>query len=308
MFLLSDFLGTAEYAYGWKADVGLLLTLPTYALFVAAMYHPMVIRLTETPEDQMPQLSLTRAASLAAASIVPCIALLIGVRRDGGANVSALILSSFTMAVLVTYRLYQLGQTREVMAVRSDRLRQAGELLIAASSEEEVFGALAGATRGSMSTPVDRVEIALAIGEQEERVVHTLPGSGPRPPLETQTDFIIAGDGSIQRIFGSECRAFALPLGPWDDAAWLVLYGTSWTNTRRTHSGVLPGGVPCTARHRCDERSRPRGHGTTHGGAGPELIRIFMVVADSSLTVTFVSPAIRTVLGHQPEDLMNAAR
>src|SRR5215212_8936358 len=116
MFLLSDFLGTAEYAYGWDTDVGLLLTLPTYTMFVAAMYHPTVSRLTESPEDQIPQLSLVRAASLAAASIVPSIALLIGVERDGGSNATALIGCSFAMAVLVTYRLYQLGQAREIMA------------------------------------------------------------------------------------------------------------------------------------------------------------------------------------------------
>ena len=118
-FLLSDVLSTVEFAYNWQDDLGLLLTLPTYALFVAALYHPSVSRLTDAPEEQAPQLSLVRAASLAAASIVPAISLLADLRSKDGPNPEALVAASFIMAVLVTYRLYQLGQARELMATRA---------------------------------------------------------------------------------------------------------------------------------------------------------------------------------------------
>jgi len=305
-FLLSDFLGTAEYLYGWEADVGLLFTLPTYSLFVAAMYHPTVVRLTESPEDQTPQLSLVRAASLAAASIVPSIALLIGVQRDGGDNAAALIGCSFAMAVLVTYRLYQLGQAREVMAQRSERLRRAGELLIAASSDEQVYGALVDATLDLVATPVMRVEIAKDVGDRLERSVHSWPESIARPKPEERLRAAELPGGGVQATFSSGLHGFTVPLGPATATdTCLVVYGDVLDEYERDALRSLAreayqaqraiAATSLSAREATERRMEA-------------LIRnssdIFVVVSDFSMRVTFVSPAVKSVLGWEPDSLL----
>jgi diguanylate cyclase (GGDEF)-like protein/PAS domain S-box-containing protein len=307
MFLLSDFLGTAEYAYGWETDIGLLFTLPTYTMFVAAMYHPTVVRLTESPEDQIPQLSLVRAASLAAASIVPSIALLIGVERDGGSNATALIGCSFAMAVLVTYRLYQLGQAREIMAQRSERLRRAGELLIAASSDDQVYGALVDATQDLTATSIVRVEIAKDLGEPTERSVHSWPESIPRPKATSALSSAQLPGGGIETVFSGGVHSFAVPLGPLGSTdTCLVVYGDVLDEYEREALRSL-GREAFQAQRAIAATSLSAREATERRMEA--LIRnssdIFVVVSDFSMRVTFVSPAIKSVLGWEPDALVD---
>ncbi len=306
-FLLSDFLGTAEYAYGWTADVGLLFTLPTYTLFVAAMYHPTVVRLTESPENQTPQLSLVRAASLAAASIIPSITLLVGVGRDESSNVAALITCSFVMAVLVTYRLYQLGQAREAMAQRSDRLRRAGELLIASSSDEEVFAALVDATNDLITSDIHRVEIAKDVGGPTESVLHSCPDTLIRPGADVIVRTSQLPEGGVDRVFRDGSHAFAVPLGPASTAdTWMVAYGDLLDDHERDALRSLAREAYMAQRAIAATSTSAREATERRMEA---LIRnssdIFVVVVGHTLKVSFTSPAMKSVLGWEPEELID---
>jgi diguanylate cyclase (GGDEF)-like protein/PAS domain S-box-containing protein len=308
-FLMSDFLSTAEYAYGWADDYGLLFTLPTYALFVAALYHPTVGSLTDAPTNQVPQLSLLRAASLAAASIVPPIALLVDVRRNDSPNSVALIISSFLMAVLVTYRLYQLGQVREVMALRAERLRRAGELLIASASDTEVYEAVTDAVSDLTTREIRRIEIVEAFGTEAERVVHACPHAEPRPDQASAVAVAHNRHGSVRLTFGPDLEAYGIRLGPEDESSpWLVIYGERLDQSSVTairslaREAFLAQRAIAATSALAQEAIEKRMEALVRNSSD-----IYLVASGATLDMTFVSPAVRQLLGHAPDLLLGTS-
>ena len=305
-FLLSDVLSTVEFAYNWQDDLGLLLTLPTYALFVAALYHPSVSRLTDAPEEQAPQLSLVRAASLAAASIVPAISLLADLRSKDGPNPEALVAASFIMAVLVTYRLYQLGQARELMATRAEQLRMAGELLIAATSNDAVNMGMVNAVVGLTNSAVERVEIVAGYGSQAESVIHTSPGAMIRPDTNQASSVRTLSDGTVHTRWPDGVESVALRVGlDTEDGVWLVVYGGPLDHSEHIaltslvrEASLARRAIAATSALAKEETERRMEALVTNSSD------MFVVLGRAGMNISFVSPAVRKLLGHEPEEIV----
>lgn len=139
-FFVTDLLSTLQYAWSWKGDFGLMMTLPVYALFAAAIYHPTAGELTEPLVDVEPQISIQRIAGLAAALLVPPILMVRQLTLGEDSQFAPIIVaSSFILAVLVTYRLYRLVIDREQMTVHAQRLQSISEDLLAATDLQEIY-------------------------------------------------------------------------------------------------------------------------------------------------------------------------
>ena len=154
-----------------------MMTLPVYALFGAAVYHPTAGELTEPLPDVEPTMSLNRIAGLAAALVIPPILMVRQLRLDDTREfVPILIASSFVMAVLVTYRLYRLVMDREQMTVHAQSLQSVGAHLVVATSAEEIQDrvleaalsvdakAIAGATLFTWNEATSQFEVTMSKG------------------------------------------------------------------------------------------------------------------------------------------------
>lgn len=140
-FFLTDLLSTLQYARGWSDDLGLLMTLPVYTLFGAAVYHPTAGELTELQPDREPSISIQRIAGLAAALVVAPILMARQLTLPDRTEFAPLIVvAGFVMAVLVTYRLYRLVTDREQMTQHAQSLQSVGEELVAATDIREIYG------------------------------------------------------------------------------------------------------------------------------------------------------------------------
>lgn len=139
-FFLTDLLSTLQYARSWQGDYGLMMTLPVYALFGAAVYHPSAGELTEPLPDVESSLSVNRIAGLAGALMIPPILMVRQLGLSEDREFSPIIVgSAFVMAVLVTYRLYRLVTDREQMTSHAQGLQSVGARLVAATSIDEII-------------------------------------------------------------------------------------------------------------------------------------------------------------------------
>lgn len=177
-FFLTDLLSTLQYARSWEGDYGLMMTLPVYALFGAAVYHPSAGELTEPLPDVESSLSIKRIAGLAGALLIPPILMVRQLGLSEDREFAPIIVgSAFVMAVLVTYRLYRLVTDREQMTAHAQGLQSVGARLVAATSVNEIIRitvdaalavdnkAITGATFFLWSEPQGQFEPVVARGE-----------------------------------------------------------------------------------------------------------------------------------------------
>lgn len=178
-FFLTDLLSTLQYAWDWKGDFGLMMTLPVYALFAAAIYHPSAGELTEPLADVEPQISIQRIAGLAAALLVPPILMVRQLTLGEDSQFAPIIVaSSFMLAVLVTYRLYRLVIDREQMTVHAQRLQSISEDLLAATSLQEIYDLAVDAALAVDTKTIDGA--SMWVGEDDSRECVASHGQAPR--------------------------------------------------------------------------------------------------------------------------------
>lgn len=171
-FFLTDLLSTLQYAWSWKGDFGLMMTLPVYALFAAAIYHPSAGELTEPLEDVEPQISIQRIASLAAALLVPPILMVRQLTMERPQQFAPLLVaSSFLLAVLVTYRLYRLVIDREQMTVHAQGLQSVSEDLLAATDLKVIYSLTVAAALDVDTKRIDGAAMWTATDTPDPRCV-----------------------------------------------------------------------------------------------------------------------------------------
>lgn len=178
-FFVTDLLSTLQYAWSWEGDFGLMMTLPVYTLFAAAVYHPTAGELTEPLADVEPQITIQRIAGLAAALLVPPILMVRQLTLGETSQFAPIIVASgFMLAVLVTYRLYRLVIDREQMTAHAQRLQSISEDLLAATSLQEIYDLAVDAALAVDTKTIDGA--SMWVGDGDSRQCVASHGHAPR--------------------------------------------------------------------------------------------------------------------------------
>jgi diguanylate cyclase (GGDEF)-like protein/PAS domain S-box-containing protein len=302
-FFLTDLLSTLQYARNWQGDFGLMMTLPVYALFGAAVYHPTAGELTEPLPDVEPTMSVNRIAGLAAALVIPPILMVRQLRlADDREFVPIIVGSSFVMAVLVTYRLYRLVMDREQMTVHAQSLQSVGAHLVAATSAEEIHHrvleaalsvdskAITGATLFTWNEAADQFEVALSRG-----------GAPTDWRLVTALNAQVHPDGETREGWTAGLHLLRLDTEP--RSLLLVQTTADLDRFQRRYLATL--GRSAALAHRsnqardqlAEERGRRRLDALVQNSGD-----LVLVAEDPTLPFEYISPAARSLLGCESED------
>ena len=295
-FFVTDLLSTLQYAWSWKGDFGLMMTLPVYALFGAAVYHPTAGELTEPLPDVEPQISVQRIAGLAAALLVPPILMVRHLATSGGGNQFAPIIagSSFLLAVLVTYRLYRLVADREQMTVHAQRLQSISEDLLAATSLQEIYDLAVDAALDVDTKTIDGSSMWVGDGKNRECVA-----SHGRAPKDWSTvEHLDARlHATTERRIAWSAGVHLIRLDTEDTATLLVQTSGDLDRFQRRYVRTLAKETSLALRAFTAREQLAEARGRRHLDA---LVQnsgdLVIVAADIDAPFDYVSPAARSLL------------
>ncbi|HYO41522.1 MAG TPA: EAL domain-containing protein [Nocardioidaceae bacterium] len=201
--LLSDVLyGLLQLNGTWETggpvDLGWLLF---YAAWGAAALEPDMARLAEPVRHRAPVMTRTRLLLLGSVSLVPPGVLLVEVATQDLHDVAVNAVASGLIFVLVTARLSGLVHVARQSTQRESVLRRTGEALVGAASREEIYTACARAISTLTRAP-DGHRVLVAVGlDGALRIVHD---SVPGAPLD---DAVTSGAwDDLLTSYGSDLR------------------------------------------------------------------------------------------------------
>ena len=152
LFFVSDLLSTMQYAVGIQAGLEIALTPGIYGLFLATIYHPEMQQLTATPVDREPPLGFGRLTLLGIAQLIPPVILTLSLTNAVQSSQVVLLISTFTITILVLWRLTLLVRGRDAMIQRGDVLRHTSERLSVAASLRDISAIGVESTRQVCTT------------------------------------------------------------------------------------------------------------------------------------------------------------
>lgn len=298
-FFVTDLLSTLQYAWDWEGDFGLMMTLPVYALFGAAIYHPSAGELTEPLEDVEPQISIQRIAGLAGALLVPPILLVHQVALSQTSQFAPIIIaSSFVLAVLVTYRLYRLVIDREQMTVHAQRLQSISEDLLAATSLQEIYDLTIDAALDVDTKTIDGASMWVGEGDERERVASH--GQIPRD-WSTVRHLDTRLHATTERRIAWSAGIHLIRLDTDDAATLLVKTSDDLDRFQRRYLRTLAKETSLALRAFIAREQLAEDRGRRHLDALVQNSGDLVIVAASPTSpFDYVSPAARGLLDHAP--------
>ena len=178
LFLISDLLSTIGYVTHKTTNYGLLLTLPLYALYLAALYHPTMPMLTMAVEEENPRLSRPRLVLLAVAQVLPALVLVYEIHHPRPGSELVIVASAFIIAILVLVFLARVVRANEQRAERERTLHEAGATLVAATDRRQIYQGALKAVQKLVSESLEPARVSVMSLSEGELIVEASRGSG----------------------------------------------------------------------------------------------------------------------------------
>jgi diguanylate cyclase (GGDEF)-like protein/PAS domain S-box-containing protein len=160
------------YYTGSLPDLGFLLS---YVFWGAAALHPTMRTLSELAPDRRMQVSRTRLALLAGASLTAPLVLGVQAMRGATVGVPVIVGGSVVLFLFVFARMVGLLRNYERAIDRERILSKAGSALVAASNRESIYEATVGAAL-ELAGNTSQTRASIVIGSAEMMVVATAAG------------------------------------------------------------------------------------------------------------------------------------
>ena len=313
-FLVTDLLATFAYATGRDPALIALGSIPTATLFCAAIFHPTASEIADTPDDVEPGSGPLRLLMLGTALAIPPLIQVheYSVSEGRGVDTVLIIVSSIVMVGLVLLRMHRLVRARERIAARERALREAGERLVAAASVQELNEQAAVALAAVIdSVPVRCAGVAESRGDNTYEVGMVEIGGdvvrvGERITFDDDEHKHV-GEllwAAHRKLTGLELYGapFLIP-DERDRVLFAFTEGTIDRHDRRAFEslgrdvGLARRGLLAA---QMIERSRTERRFESLVQHSSDIV----VVTDSDLIASYVSPALERQLGWKPEDLI----
>ena len=308
---------------GGPVDLGWIIF---YVAWGAAALQPDMVRLTEPVRLSPHVMSRARLVLLGSVSLVPPLLLFFETMTDDLHDVAVNALVSAVMFGLVTVRLSGLVQVARQSTQRENVLRRTGESLVGATSREEIYTASAQAI--ATMTQVDespRVLVALRT-DQLLRLVHDSAETDlgqPDGPTVTGFDDLVEGHGDELRddyfVLTTSDRAGEMlrerlgPAVPVLVAALLrsgaVVGVVMVAGVEVERTDIIDAVCAMTAQMALALESADLTEQVLQRKNEAQFTSLIqnasdmILVVDADLRVVYQTPSVRTVLGHQTEEV-----
>ncbi len=326
--LLADTLISLQTGGSDRAIPVAAISCLTFVLFALAGLHPSVSRLTDPPAAREIQLTGRRLAVLCAAFLVIPLGVVVGFPLGVRFDLPILVVGSVVLGLLAVARMAGLVHAKEHKANRERLLREAGQALVMSTDRDQLYyvAAVSAATLSqitgsgacaSVATYRDgRLGFGSWLGLDEDVpdssvTVAELPASARRA--------VMSGESCLVEPAGGSSLASSLGLSPIRFTSALLVPLKAREHPRGVLAVVSPRTIGVELRQSIELLA---GHATLaleSAALAEEVARrrserrfralveqssdLVLVVGTDGL-VSFVSPAIRTMLGVPEEDVL----
>jgi len=307
-FFVNDLLGTVAYARGLDSDILLILTPPVYAFYAAAAFHPTAPRLTEPPPEQESRLGPVRLAMLFFALMTPPVVLVFELDAGAAADPLLIVFGAFVTSLLVLVRLTRLVWAKERTADLETQLRRAGEDLVSAVTVARIQES---SLHWLTEILGDGVVVAGVLAPREEGWA-VAAATDPKLAAAVARCLPVGelGAATLQGCAEDELdHAYLAPLRSVteDEGALFVAGGAAQGREGRMVVAALAREAALALRGVAMAAEMHRQRSERRFRVLVENSSDVVMVVDADRTVAFCSPAVRRLLGREPDTLIGRA-
>jgi diguanylate cyclase (GGDEF)-like protein/PAS domain S-box-containing protein len=194
LILIVDILTTLTTAGVYSGALNQLVSSLCFVTIGASGLHPSMTHLTERTHEPT-RLTRRRLALLTFALAMAPTVLVVKLLTGHAVDSSTVVVGAFLLAALVLVRLVLLLRANERKAQSERILREAGLVLVGATTKEEMHEGALGAVLAIVGTSSDSVRASLAFGPADAMQIVASVGAASRRALGHVVDATALGDG-----------------------------------------------------------------------------------------------------------------